>query len=139
MKYIYIYIYPRTFRRISCKEINPPTIVRVKEDAIEIVCLLEEHFPTSILNIQVHLLVHLVDEVEIAGTVHAQWMFFLERFMKTLKGFVRQRAQPKGSMVEGWMVQESCVFVLEYLSRSQNNFLELWSTKDNDKVMSDVP
>ncbi|MCO5580231.1 hypothetical protein L7F22_034097 [Adiantum nelumboides] len=67
------------------------------EDEVDILqgnqsSLLEEHFPTSILNIQVHLLVHLVDEVEIAGTVHARWMFFLERFMKTLKGFVRQRA-----------------------------------------------
>ena len=63
-----------------------------KENAIETVCLFEEVFPTSILTIQVHLLVHLVDEVEIAGIVHAQWMFFLERFMKNLKGFVRQRA-----------------------------------------------
>ncbi|MCO5580230.1 hypothetical protein L7F22_034096 [Adiantum nelumboides] len=83
---------PKGRRLISCKEINPKTIVRARDNAIETVCLLEEHFPTSILNIQVHLLVHLVDEVEIAGTVHARWMFFLERFMKTLKGFVRQRA-----------------------------------------------
>ncbi|MCO5560912.1 hypothetical protein L7F22_014532 [Adiantum nelumboides] len=123
----------------TCKEINPKTIVHARDNAIEIVCLLEEHFPTSILNIQVHLLVHLVDEVEIAGTVHARWMFFLERFMKTLKGFVRQRARLEGSMVEGWLVQESCVFVSEYLSRSQNNALELWSTKDDDQVAGDVP
>ena len=65
--------------------------------------------------------------------------FFFERFMKTLKGFVRQRARPEGSMAEGWMVQESCVFVLEYLSCSQNNVLELWSTKDDDRVVRDVP
>ena len=77
--------------------------------------------------------------MEIAGTMHTQWMFFLERFMKTLKGFVRQRARPEGSMAEGWMVHESCVFVSEYLSRSQNNFLELWSTKDDDRVVGDVP
>ena len=100
---------------------------------------MEEHFPTSILTIQVHLLVHLVDEVEIAGTVHARWMFFLERFMKTLKGFVRQRARPEGSMAKGWMVQESCVLISEYLSRSQNNILELWNTKDDDRVLGDVP
>ncbi|MCO5604928.1 hypothetical protein L7F22_059103 [Adiantum nelumboides] len=124
---------------ISCKEINPETIVRARDNAIETVCLLEEHFPISILNIQVHLLVHLVDEVEIAGTVHARWMFFLERFMKTLKGFVRQRARHEGSMAEGWLVQESCVFVSEYLSRSQNNALELWSTKENDRVVGHVP
>ena len=66
-------------------------------------------------------------------------MFFLERFMKTLKGFVRQRARPEGSKAERWMVQESCVFVSEYLSRSQNNILELWSTEDDDRVLGDVP
>ncbi|MCO5589344.1 hypothetical protein L7F22_043311 [Adiantum nelumboides] len=124
---------------ISCKEINPTTIARARKDAIETICALEEHFPTSILNIQVHLLVHLADEVEIAGTVHARWMFFLERFMKTLKGFVRQRARPEGSMAEGWMVQESSVFISEYLTRSQNNIIELWNIKDDERVVSEVP
>ena len=60
-----------------------------------------------------HLLVHLVDKAKIAGNVHYQWMFFLERFMKTLKGFVRQRARPKGSMAEGWLVQESLVYIAD--------------------------
>ncbi|MCO5563696.1 hypothetical protein L7F22_017343 [Adiantum nelumboides] len=124
---------------ISCKEINPTTIARARKDAIETVCALKEHFPTSILNIQVHLLVHLVDEVEIAGTVHARWMFFLERFMKTLKGFVRQRARSEGSMAEVWMVQESCVFISEYLTRSQNNIIELWNIKDDERVVREVP
>ena len=113
--------------------------MRAKENAIETVCLLEEHFPTSILTIQVHLLVHLVDEVEILDIVHARWMFFLERFMKTLKGFVRQRARPEGSMAEGWLVQESCVFISEYLSRIQKNVPELWSTRDDDRLLGDVP
>jgi len=127
-------------RWISLKEIDPQTIVRAREDAIQVLCLIEEHFPTSILNIQVHLLVHLVDEVEIAGTVHARWMFFLERFMKTLKGFVRQKARPEGSMSEGWLVQESCVFISEYLAHNKDkNMPHLWSTKDDDRVMGEVP
>ncbi|MCO5586668.1 hypothetical protein L7F22_040610 [Adiantum nelumboides] len=126
-------------RWISCKEINLTIIARARKDAIETVCALEEHFPTSILNIQVHLLVHLVDEVEIASTVHARWMFFLERFMKTLKGFVRQRARSEGSMAEGWIVQDSCVFISEYLTRSQNNIIELWNIKDDERVVSEVP
>ena len=37
--------------------------------------------------------------------------------MKTLKDFVRQRAQPEGSMAEGWLVQEYFVYISEYLSR----------------------
>ena len=113
--------------------------MREKENAIETVCPFEDVFPTSILTIQFHLLVHLVYKVEIVGTVHARWIFFLERFMKNLKGFLRQRAQPKGSMAEGWLVQKSCFFVVDYLSRSQKNVSELWSTRDNDRLLSDVP
>lgn len=112
--------------------------MRAREDAIKTVCLLEDHFPTSILNVQVHLLVHLVDEVQLAGTVHARWMFFLERFMKTLKGFVRQKARPEGSMAEGWLVQESCVFISGYLTQ-KTNVPHLWSTKDDDRVVGEVP
>ena len=41
-------------------------------------------------------------------------------------------------MAEGWMVQESCVFVSKYLLRSQKNIVELWSTKDDDRVVGDV-
>ena len=64
-------LYHCASRWISCKEINPESIVGAKKNAIETVCLVEEHFPTSVLTIQVHLLLHLVDEVEIVGTVHS--------------------------------------------------------------------
>ncbi|RYA47851.1 DUF4218 domain-containing protein [Enterobacter cloacae complex sp. CH23B] len=75
--------------------------------------MFEKHFSTTMLTIQVHLLVHIVDEVEIAGTMHSTWMFFLERFMKTLKGYVHQKARLKGSMEEGWLVLESLVYIGE--------------------------
>ena len=97
------WLYHYAFRWISCKEINPESLVRAKENAIETVCLFKEGFPMSILTIQVHLLVHLVNKVEIAGIVLAGWMFFLERFMKNLKGFVRQQAWPEAPWLkDGW-------------------------------------
>ena len=81
--------------------------------AVELVCMAEKYFPPSMLTIQVHLLVHIVDEVEMAGTVHCRWMFFLERFMKTLKGFVRQRARPQRAAWRrvGWY--KSLLFTLQ--------------------------
>eukprot|EP00249_Psilotum_nudum_P001266 c13644_g1_i1 orf=68-310(+) len=79
------------------KEIPIASIDKARVESIEVVCLLEKHFPSSIMTIQPHLLVHIVDEVAIAGTIHGRWMFYLERFMKTLKDFVRQRARPEGS------------------------------------------
>ena len=49
-----------------------------KINAAEAICMLEKHFPTSILTIQVHLMVHLVDEVAVAGVYIAGGCFFLK-------------------------------------------------------------
>ena len=95
---------------ISKKEIGRDTIETAQLNSIEAVTMAEKYFPTSILTIQMHLLVHVVDEVAEAGVVHSRWMFFLERFMKTLKGFVRQRARLEGSMPMGWLVSRiTCI------------------------------
>ena len=37
------------------------------------------------MDLQVHLLIHLVDDIEMEGVVSARWMFFFERYMRTLK------------------------------------------------------
>lgn len=60
---------------------------------IEVVCMLEnlKTLPgtAGILTVQVHLLVHVVDEVAIARVIHSIWMFFIESFMNlTLMGFM---------------------------------------------------
>lgn len=110
-----IYKISHLTRWASKKEIAISSIDEHKFNAAEVLCMLEKYFPTSILTIQVHLMVHLVHEIKIAGVVHSRGMFFLEIFMKTLKGFVRQRARPEGSMAEGWLVQESLVYISEFL------------------------
>ena len=92
------------------------------------------------MTIQVHLLVHIVDEVALASIVHARWMFFLKRFMKTLKGFVRQRARPKASMAEGWLAQESMAHIAEFLGRNDPlGAPQAWSNKEDDRVSGEVP
>ena len=81
---------------------------------------------------------HLMDEVAMAGVVNTRWMFYLERFMKVLKGFVCQKARPKGSMAEGWLVQESCVWISKYLGRVDTTMPVLWSTKDDERLIDEV-
>jgi hypothetical protein len=39
----------------------------------------------------------------------------IERHLKFLKALVRQRARPEGSMVEGYMVYRTMVYITEYL------------------------
>ena len=69
-------------RWISQKEIDISSMDENKVNAIEVICMLQKFFSTSILTIQVHLLLHIVDEVAIASIVHSRWIFFLKRFMK---------------------------------------------------------
>lgn len=134
-----IYKISHLVRWISQKEIKKSTIDENRINAAEALCMLEKHFPTSILTIQVHLMIHIVDEVAIAGIVHSRWMFFLERFMKTLKGFVRQRARPEGSMAEGWLVQESLVYISEFLGKSDESMPVLWENKEDERMVGEVP
>ena len=41
-------------------------------------------------------------------------------------------------MAEGWLVQESCVFITEYLVNENTNIPRLWSTKDYDRAVGEV-
>ena len=47
----------------------------------------------SFMNLQVHILIHLSDEVELTRVVSCCWILFLERYMKKWKGFVRKKPQ----------------------------------------------
>ena len=44
-----------------------------------------------------------------------------ERQLKSLKDIVRQRARPEGSMVEGYMVYQSMVYINQYLPKLAEN------------------
>ena len=80
---------------MSSKEIKVSAIPTALLLAIEATCAIEDAFPRSILVSQVHLLLQLVEEIAICGVIDSRWMFFLERFLKTLKDFVRLRSQPE--------------------------------------------
>ncbi len=50
-----------------------------------------------------HLLYHLVDELDVCGLIAIRWMYPIERYMKTLKLYVRNMAQLQTSMVKGYI------------------------------------
>ena len=58
-----IYNISSLVRGISSKEIRKDSIDAARLNSIEAVCMVEKYFPTSILTIQMHLLVHVVDKV----------------------------------------------------------------------------
>ena len=97
--------------------------------------MFEKELPTSFMDLQVHLLIHLVDEVELVWVFSYRWMFFLERNIKKLKGFVRQREKPEGSIVDGYISYESFYYASEYIDQIDNKpGAVIWEDeRDEDK------
>jgi hypothetical protein len=61
---------------------------------------MQQYLPPSFFNAQEHYLIHQVEEIELCGPVHTRSMWMVERQLKSLIDFVRQRARPEGSMVK---------------------------------------
>jgi hypothetical protein len=126
-----IYRLSSLFRWMWGKEIKEIEIEEKKQEAIEILCLIEIHLPPIVLDGQFHQIIHLVPEVEYVGPVSFRWMYFLERYMKEIKSWVRQKAHPEGSMAEGYIVSEAMHYLTEYVQRLDKNAPQLWTAEED--------
>jgi len=54
-----------------------------------------------------HLVVHLVDELDLCGPMHTRWMYPIELAMEDLKGCIRTVFKLNGTMVEGYIIDEA--------------------------------
>ncbi|XP_050387117.1 uncharacterized protein LOC126803351 [Argentina anserina] len=91
---------------IAIRKVLPVQICKV---------LLERIFPPAFFVIMIHLPIHLAYEASIAGPVFYRWMYPIERYLGTLKGYVRNRSQPEGSIAEGYIVDECLSYCSMYL------------------------
>jgi len=63
----------------------------------------------------VHLPIHLVDEAKIIGPVQYRWMYPIERYIRRLKSYVRNKAHPEGCIAEAYIAQECVHFYSRYV------------------------
>jgi hypothetical protein len=96
----------KVFRWICTKLYNPVDFESLKVDVAESMALLEMEFPPSFFDIMTHLPYYLVEELDLCGPVAIQWMYHVERYMKTLKDYVWNMARPEASMAEGYLKDE---------------------------------
>ncbi|TYK28559.1 uncharacterized protein E5676_scaffold629G002060 [Cucumis melo var. makuwa] len=68
------------------------------------------YFPPSFFDIMTHLVIHLGHEVRLCGPVQFRWMYPFKRYMKTLKGFVRNQSRPEGCIAERYLAEECILF-----------------------------
>jgi len=128
----------RLFRNICAKVVDVDQKAVMLEDVAETICCLEKELPPSVFVIMMHLPIHLVEELFICGPVHTRWMYPFERYMKGLKGFVKNKAKPEGSMANGYLREESIGFLNEYLSEYTPTTKRAWDDKEEPAMYDEI-
>nr|GEX07816.1 hypothetical protein [Tanacetum cinerariifolium] len=103
------------FNMIHSKVIDHEKLDELQRDIILILCQLEMYFPPYFFDVMVHLMSYIVEEIKLDGPVFLWYMYPFERYMGFLKGYVRNRYRPKGSIVQGYVAEEVVQFCTNYI------------------------
>ncbi|GKD79776.1 hypothetical protein Tco_1342397, partial [Tanacetum coccineum] len=104
-----------TFSDLKLLVIDHEKLDELQRNIILILCQLEMYFPPSFFDVMVHLMSHIVEEIKLAGRVFLRYMYPFERYMGFLKGYVRNRYRPEGSIVQGYAAEEVVQFCTNYM------------------------
>ncbi|WVZ13620.1 hypothetical protein V8G54_011186 [Vigna mungo] len=102
------------FKALCSKSLNLEDLEMLQNRIVVTLCHLEMLFPPSFFTIMVHLTVHLVEEAKLGGPT-----------------FVRNKAQPEGSIAEGYLAEESLTFCSRYIEDIETRFNKQRRVCDN--------
>jgi hypothetical protein len=74
-------------------------------------CEMQMYLPPTFFNAEEDYLIHQVENIEMCGPTQTRSMWMVEMHLKSLKALVRQITHPEGSMVEGYLVYQSMVYI----------------------------
>ena len=114
----------------GAKSVQVEHLEKIKSQIPLILSKLEAWMPPSCFDVMLHLSVHLVDEVILGGPVQFRWMYPGERYLHTLKLYVRNKARPEGSIAEGYLVDECMTLCSRYLNDVETRFNRLERNHD---------
>jgi hypothetical protein len=75
-------------------------------------------FSTCFFDINVHFTTHLIKNIKLLSPVFLHQMYAYKRFNGILKSFVRNRAYPEGTMVQGYCTEEAVEWAINYANLS---------------------
>nr|XP_025625188.1 uncharacterized protein LOC112717339 [Arachis hypogaea] len=111
------------FRKLCDKRLIIKDLDKLQDQIVLTLSHMEMLFPPSFFTVMIHLVVHLVEEVKLGGPVHYRWMYPIEKYLGQLKSYMRNQAQPEGSIAEGYLMQE----ILTFCSRYLDNIETIWN------------
>ncbi|KAH9803018.1 hypothetical protein KPL71_001620 [Citrus sinensis] len=106
------------FNELCNTVLDRSRLQQLEEEVTETLCMLERFFPPSFFDIMIHLTIHLGREARLCGPVQYRWMYPIERFMKILKGYVKNRARPEGCIAERYIAEEYASVCSKYIKQA---------------------
>jgi hypothetical protein len=105
----------RFFNALCSKELVQTDIEKLSSSNAETLCKFEMISPLAFFDIMMHLPIHLAEEAKFGGPVCYRWMYPIERYLRTLKGYVRNKAHLEGSIAEGYILEECMKFCCRFV------------------------
>ncbi|XP_057444296.1 uncharacterized protein LOC130736486 [Lotus japonicus] len=99
------------WREITSSLLMESKLHIMEENIPIILCKLEQIFPPSFFDSMEHLPIHLAYE---ASPVQYRWMYPFERFIRTLKQKVTNKARVEGSIAKAYLLEEMSTFASYY-------------------------
>ncbi|XP_071728157.1 uncharacterized protein [Rutidosis leptorrhynchoides] len=110
------------FKQICARELMVEDMIKAQKQLIKLLCTFELIYPPAFFDIMIHLVMHLPEEAIYGGPVYMRWMYPIERYMKKLKNYVRNKAKPEGCIVEGYVADEALTACSMSLEGVQTRF-----------------
>ncbi|KAK3213382.1 hypothetical protein Dsin_018088 [Dipteronia sinensis] len=111
------------FFRLLCPKVNLTYDLENIQDRIVLtLCHIEKIFPMLFFDVMEHLPIHLAEEALIVGPVQFRWMYPIERYLSTLKHYMRNRAHLKASIAKGYLIEECTNFCSIYLNNVETKW-----------------
>jgi hypothetical protein len=122
----------KTLKKLCTKVFNPIDIQNLRTYVVETLCMLEIWWPLGSFDLQNHLIIHLVDELNICGLMGSKWCYPIEQYLHVLRKYVRKKTKLKGCMASGYMYDEALGFTTEYLALYLHSTHHIWDANEEE-------
>lgn len=126
------------FKKICTNMVDPNNMQVLRAKIVKTLNIIEKVFLLACFDIMMHLFIHLVKELELCGPVHTLWMYPMERYMKALKGYVKNMAQPEGNMATGYSIEKTLGFCTKYIQGVKSTRRKVWDDKEGPTMHDEV-
>lgn len=122
------------FRKLCSKTNTVAELEELQGRIPLILCQLEKIFTFSFFDVMEHLPVHLADEALLCSIILFRWMYPIERYLLTLKLYVRNRTHPEASIANGYIAEECMTFCSRYLEDAETKLNRPTRNDDGGKI-----